>query len=918
MATEWDMAAFAAALAIFVVPYIIKALKFLYEYLRRRRRRYVCLQWADIPQGRVYQCASQSAWHHSCFHVEKPHLPGNECWESASSLGSCFNRAWEISKRRPRYAKSIPEALPVGSQFLCTDARTVLAFAMCTVDKKKSLYWHARSLSFDNSRIEYETLRDGTAVVHIQGSIQHQHSDKLTKVELQRLLSGYPPWYRETFVTRANIELPFPISSERDIGRAGWIIAVGLMCCGANSNRPLALYRSPDEPENPKWRQNGRMFRQAVARCRDHIQENIAPHFPGSQDVIDAIVALNHMIDKLTGSGTPTGNLGLPERTSGIPHLRYADCKFVCDNFNEYCELDTSAAARFEPILFPVMAAAVHGAYEVVQYLKDVGTVSTSSGSSNMNRHHTSSMDTAASSTTTAEDDLIFFSSNDDGAPVVAPPVAPNDDPTVINSSNNRDNATFSYVKRTPPEMSLTRKTTQIWRDSEGDVPKFVEALFYIEHQGARLQPFKGLPAWAVPCPKDFNYIRHIGDDKQDYYMTKRLQVKIEIDPSPQRLWVKPLLDNTMVNWLGNDFRRLDAVKKLWEAYDFLCFWSVEAAKRDRALPLHKALNVYYEKSILNYRTHVHEMMSSYEGEGEEGRDAAVLDIKGDGADEDSANVGITAEEKGKGKGKMKEESSYNSVAEKVEWENEDNGGIDSGTRNPISTNNPSRSIPVASTTHEPLRNAAFTRPRFDKPWVPASRAASHNIPPLVSSPAPQTRSEHRLGTPIAASTPKATVDPTRLSTWRRENPASVTNPEQQHFASPQDAILWINKQATSAVVNYQSSGPNSEPPAYVTFESWAAFFEQQLLSHDTEPRFDNPWFSTEKSLQQFIRALHDVFQEEKKSTEFSSELREWALAVNRKLEDRKRERDSQNRVATILGRTMAGIAQEKLFEKEK
>ncbi|OTA95805.1 hypothetical protein M434DRAFT_378155 [Hypoxylon sp. CO27-5] len=541
-----------------------------------------------------------------------------------------------------------------------------------------------------------------------------------------------------------------------------------------------------------------------------------------------------------------------------------------------------------------------------------------------MDRHHIG-MGAVASSSTTQEDDLLIsFSGNDDDAPVVILPVALNDDHAVVDGNKNHNNAASSHVKRTPPEMSLARKVTKIWRESQGQAPKAVEALFYIEHQGLRLLSFKGLPAWAVPCPKDFNYMRHIGGDKQHYQITKRLQVKIDIDPSSERAWVKPLLDYAMIEWLANDFRRLDAVKKLWEAYDFLCFWSVEAAKRGRALPLHKAINVYYEKSILNYRIHVHEMMSSYEEEGEEGPNATLVDVKDDGADdgadEDAANKGLVAEGKGKGKGKMKEITS-NSIAEKAEWKKaHDDGGADVRSVDPIPTNNASQSIPDVSTSHTPLRNAASKRPRFDMPWVPPSRIANRNVPPPASSRAPQTANKHQLGTPIAASTPRAAVDLASLSTWRPEKPANATDPDPDppRFASPQDAVKWINNKATEAVVNYQDDGPDSAPPAYISFKSWSSFFEQQLLTHDTEPRFDNPWFSTEQSLQQFIRALHETFHEDKEGNEFSSELREWVLAVSRKLEDRKREREHCDRVASILGRTMAGIAKDKLSRNGK
>ena len=142
-----------------------------------------------------------------------------------------------------------------------------------------------------------------------------------------------------------------------------------------DSQHPLALYRCPDEPVKPEFRQNGGVFRQAVARCRDHIEKNIFSHYPNNPHVNHAIRALNHLIMELTGSGMPEGGLGRSAREArvNIPHLRSSDCRFICQNFNRYQGLSDEDKLRLEPILFPTMAAVVHGAYEVTQYLKDGG-----------------------------------------------------------------------------------------------------------------------------------------------------------------------------------------------------------------------------------------------------------------------------------------------------------------------------------------------------------------------------------------------------------------------------------------------------------------------------------------------------------------------------------------------------------------
>ncbi|OTB08623.1 hypothetical protein M426DRAFT_316635 [Hypoxylon sp. CI-4A] len=363
MAIGWVVA---AALAAFARPYIVEALIIISKILRRRRRRYMRFQWRDIPQGDVHHCEIHPMLSSSCSPLNKDHQRGKECWKSGASLASCFNTAWEISAKRPRYTESVPKALPLGPQYVCTDAATVLAFALCTASCNGKL---TDGLSFGDTKVECETLYDGTTVAHISGSFQCEKRKPFTKLELERMLRGYPPWYREKLTTRAHVQLPFPIYRERDISRAGWIIAIGLVEKGSSSyQKPLEIYRALNGRE-PVREQHGRMFRQAVVRCRDHIRKNIGPCFPESQDVADALDALDYLISEGSPDGMPLGRLGFGSigRYGTLPGL--LESQFICDSFNEYRELDSIAKARLEPILHPTMYAAVHGARDVFRYL---------------------------------------------------------------------------------------------------------------------------------------------------------------------------------------------------------------------------------------------------------------------------------------------------------------------------------------------------------------------------------------------------------------------------------------------------------------------------------------------------------------------------------------------------------------------
>ena len=178
-------------------------------------------------------------------------------------------------------------------------------------------------MSYGPTKIICETINE-VCVAHIRGRFRDE-GQTLTKHELARILEGYPLWYREKFKTREGMEVQFPITTVQDIPRAGWILAVGLMDGHIEAQKPLALYRCPDELKELGFRQKGVIFRQAVLRCRDHISKNILSHFPTNRNVLAAIVALSHLIEERTGSGMPTNGEFEKNWTSVVPHLRSSD-----------------------------------------------------------------------------------------------------------------------------------------------------------------------------------------------------------------------------------------------------------------------------------------------------------------------------------------------------------------------------------------------------------------------------------------------------------------------------------------------------------------------------------------------------------------------------------------------------------------
>ena len=367
--SEWGLGSMVLAIAALLIPILMVMIKREVRNWRARLRRCRRLKWDDMPNGKLHECSQYLNLYSPCNHFGR-HVQSAKCWESETSVATIFNRAWQVTTQNHLHSKKVPESLPDSSSFICSDAQTVLAFILCTAGNNRDSLWQPDNLTFEETRVVAETIGADT-VAHIEGPFRRERQ-LLTKDELGRMLVGWPPWYRQTFKTKSGISVPFPIASDRDIPRAGWILAVGLMDLDQASQEPLALYRCPNEPLEPGFRQNGVTFRQAVRRCRDHIRGHISPRFPDNTLINDALAALSHLIDELTGSGMPEGRFS-QSRSSRTSHLSYSQCQLAFRLFNDYTVLSDRDTIMLEPILFETLAAAVFGAYEVVEYLKDRG-----------------------------------------------------------------------------------------------------------------------------------------------------------------------------------------------------------------------------------------------------------------------------------------------------------------------------------------------------------------------------------------------------------------------------------------------------------------------------------------------------------------------------------------------------------------
>lgn len=383
MGVQWDMAAFYAALAIFAGPHVCRAILWIRVKLLHATQRMPLFEWEDFPTGTLHECPARMYGLMECA------CPYPKETELGNAVTAIFNKGWEERRRNPRFVGDVPDFLSPAS-FIRTDARTVLAFILLTVGGSSHLgggHTHLGQHFDKNGELHVNSTHvslakvKGVILCHAEGRIGgHRHN--LTKLELELMLAGYPPWYRQAFRTHGEgFELSFPLSTSppnmSDVSRGGWIVALGLMQGNDIFKYPLTFYTCSGDPESPRWRENGLVFRKAIRRCLDHINRNIQPHFLGEDEVATAVEALTYMLREGTGSGVDSCSIlknGTTNLRTMAPIMPRAHCEFVMRNFNEYKPLELEHITMYKGVLLPAMAAVVQGSYEVVQYLKDYGT----------------------------------------------------------------------------------------------------------------------------------------------------------------------------------------------------------------------------------------------------------------------------------------------------------------------------------------------------------------------------------------------------------------------------------------------------------------------------------------------------------------------------------------------------------------
>ena len=261
-----------------------------------------------------------------------------------------FSRGWISSNRRNQVVPK-PASLDLNKQYLCTDAKTILVFIVCSLSNQgrhKTSYF-PDGLQFGDSSVEIKEKND-ILVAHLKGTV-HQN---LTKKPVEGILAGYPPWYRESLTMPHGPIVPYPILSRDDVFRAGWVVAVGL-----GENKPLPLVLSRDKLND-----------KPIKRVWEILKYKIKPQFSTDTNLEAACEAVDYLWQRKTASGVDMYlTEDLNHNWSRSRPLNGHECVFAMAVFNDYTTLTEQEKERLKPIFLPVVYAAFRGACKVIQHL---------------------------------------------------------------------------------------------------------------------------------------------------------------------------------------------------------------------------------------------------------------------------------------------------------------------------------------------------------------------------------------------------------------------------------------------------------------------------------------------------------------------------------------------------------------------
>jgi hypothetical protein len=192
------------------------------------------LEWIDIPDGLLHECTIPPE---HCEHIKAVSKKGS--WND--TIATFFTLI-----RRGTFVKK-PQQLDWYTDYVRTDYKTLMAMVLLLTDPG--------GIRFEGKPNIYVVFKEvgsiWTAYIkasRINSQLLH-HRLKVTKLEMEGFLRGYPPWYQQPLVLANGNTMNHPIKDLEDLSRGGWIVAIGL-----SQAQPIAhdiMDRSNGKPSRP-------------------------------------------------------------------------------------------------------------------------------------------------------------------------------------------------------------------------------------------------------------------------------------------------------------------------------------------------------------------------------------------------------------------------------------------------------------------------------------------------------------------------------------------------------------------------------------------------------------------------------------------------------------------------------------------
>ncbi|KAF8803269.1 hypothetical protein BYT27DRAFT_7195865 [Phlegmacium glaucopus] len=392
MAPDWGLAQVVIALAILplVVPGFVKTVGIAVRQTRltiwKKDGQCDYLTWEHVaqrPRHPIHTCMRPNTY---CAD-EPRHAPGESCWRRS------FDGYFNTTKYRGTITK--PSKLPIHQSFLCVDKKLIEAFILSTLANCDDGYFARdgrmlpQEFNLLNLAITAERHEEsGEVLVHVlfKDSGPPNPHRNLTPHEIDCLLGGYPPYYRE-YLECYNHIIPSPIQSATDIYRGGWIIGVGLT--SERLHHPLPVFVNTDwknmVAQPTLWKAGDRgptVFWRPLYRVLAIVENNIKQLYTderNARNIQATIDGLKYMIRNITESGVHT-----ELRNSDVYHyerrnreLSAEECITAMAIFNESPHMDDERLEKLKeeltPMLLEVLNAALRGAISCVSYIKNGG-----------------------------------------------------------------------------------------------------------------------------------------------------------------------------------------------------------------------------------------------------------------------------------------------------------------------------------------------------------------------------------------------------------------------------------------------------------------------------------------------------------------------------------------------------------------